>query len=176
MRGAITPLPQYAFMAWCLVKHRDNFTFTFSVVDFCVSVIYVLRKIWSNISGESKTVYHKNKQYITVIWGCIQKFLDWVDYEITTTKNTRWEATQRVMAADLTRLTHKIAIQLQLVAESCTICSSRSRRPVRKLSDTPSYFRMASISFLVLEVFSCWIQGKVGFCYWRPSAKRQMLW
>jgi hypothetical protein len=26
MRGAISPLPQYAFMAWCLVKHRDNFT------------------------------------------------------------------------------------------------------------------------------------------------------
>jgi hypothetical protein len=30
MSGAILPLPQYAFMAWCLVKkHRDNFTFTF---------------------------------------------------------------------------------------------------------------------------------------------------
>jgi hypothetical protein len=28
MRGAIPPLPQYAFMAWCLVKHRDNFIFT----------------------------------------------------------------------------------------------------------------------------------------------------
>jgi len=27
MRGAIPPLSQYAFMAWCLVKHRDNFTF-----------------------------------------------------------------------------------------------------------------------------------------------------
>jgi hypothetical protein len=26
MSGAITPLPQCAFMAWCLVKHRDNFT------------------------------------------------------------------------------------------------------------------------------------------------------
>jgi hypothetical protein len=26
MRGAIHPLPQYIFMAWCLVKHRDNFT------------------------------------------------------------------------------------------------------------------------------------------------------
>jgi len=26
-----------------------------------------------------------------------------------------------------TRLTHKIAIQLHLVAESCTICNSRSR-------------------------------------------------
>jgi hypothetical protein len=31
------------------------------------------------------------------------------------------------------------AIQLHLVAESCTICSSHSRRPVRKLLDTPSY-------------------------------------
>jgi hypothetical protein len=43
------------------------------------------------------------------------------------------------MAAKLTRLTHKIAIQLHLLAESCNICSSDSRRPVRKLLDTPSY-------------------------------------
>jgi hypothetical protein len=30
MSGAIPPLPQYAFMAWCSVKikRRDNFTFT----------------------------------------------------------------------------------------------------------------------------------------------------
>jgi len=31
MRGAITPLPQYVFMARCLVKHRDYFTFTFTL-------------------------------------------------------------------------------------------------------------------------------------------------
>jgi hypothetical protein len=37
------------------------------------------------------------------------------------------------MAAKLTRLTQKIAIQLRLVAQSCTICSSRCRRPVWKL-------------------------------------------
>jgi hypothetical protein len=32
MRGAILPVPQYAFMAWCSVKkeHRDNFIFTFT--------------------------------------------------------------------------------------------------------------------------------------------------
>jgi len=42
------------------------------------------------------------------------------------------------MAAELTRSTHKIAIQLHLVLESCIICSSRPRRPVRKLLDTPS--------------------------------------
>jgi hypothetical protein len=46
---------------------------------------------------------------------------------------------QRIMAAKLIRLTHKIAIQLHLVAEICTICSSRTRRPVRKLLDTLSY-------------------------------------
>jgi len=43
------------------------------------------------------------------------------------------------MTAKLTRRTHKIAIQLQLVAESCIICSSRSKGPVRKLLVTPSY-------------------------------------
>jgi len=43
------------------------------------------------------------------------------------------------MAARLTILTHKIAIQVHQVAGSCIICSPRSRRPVRKLSDTPSY-------------------------------------
>jgi len=30
------------------------------------------------------------------------------------------------------------------VAESCTVCISRSRRPVRKLLDTPSYKRYES--------------------------------
>jgi len=43
------------------------------------------------------------------------------------------------MVLKLTRLTLKIAIQLHLVAESCTIYSSRSRRPVRKLLDTHSH-------------------------------------
>jgi hypothetical protein len=33
MRGAIHSLPQYAFMAWCLVKHRDNFTFYLYIIN-----------------------------------------------------------------------------------------------------------------------------------------------
>jgi len=43
------------------------------------------------------------------------------------------------MVAKLTRLTHKIVIQLQLEAESCTISSSCSRWPARKFLDIPSY-------------------------------------
>jgi len=42
------------------------------------------------------------------------------------------------MAEKLTRLTHKLAIQMYLLAESCTVCSSRSRSPVQKLLDTSS--------------------------------------
>jgi hypothetical protein len=43
------------------------------------------------------------------------------------------------MAAKLTRLTHKIAIQLHLVAEKSIIRSYRTRKPVRQLLDAPSY-------------------------------------
>jgi len=46
------------------------------------------------------------------------------------------------METKLTRLTHKIAIQLHLVAESYIICSSRFRRPVQKHLDTASYFAL----------------------------------
>jgi hypothetical protein len=41
------------------------------------------------------------------------------------------------MAAKLTRLTQKIAIQLHLLAESCTIYSPRSRRQVQ--TETSGY-------------------------------------
>jgi hypothetical protein len=33
MHGTIPPLPLYVFMVWCLVKHRDNFTFTSSTAS-----------------------------------------------------------------------------------------------------------------------------------------------
>jgi hypothetical protein len=48
MRGAIPPLPQYAFMAWRLVKHRDNFAF-FVNIHYTENV--------SNKSYESDVLY-----------------------------------------------------------------------------------------------------------------------
>jgi hypothetical protein len=51
---------------------------------------------------------------------------------------THLEATKRVMAAKLIRLAHKIAIKPHLVTEICTTCSSRSRRTVRELLNSPS--------------------------------------
>jgi hypothetical protein len=62
------------------------------------------------------------------------------------------------MAAKVTKMTHKIAIQLHLVAQSCTICSSRSRGPVRKLLDTPlcAYkFKILKFSFMTISFVLC---------------------
>jgi hypothetical protein len=75
-----------------------------------------------------------------------------IKYRITTI-NT-WEATQRVMVAKLNRLTHKIAIQMHLVAERYTICSSGSSQPVWKLLDTPSYDHIHKNCFWSLHPFA----------------------
>jgi hypothetical protein len=71
-----------------------------------------------------------------------------------------------VIATKLTKLTHKIAIQLHLLAKSCTIHSSRSRRPVRKLLDTHlfAYGRIdmtSQLHFRFLLIFSVIIIGLV---------------
>jgi hypothetical protein len=45
--GVISPLPHYAFMVWCLVKHRDNFTFyLYLKVIGCEGVD------WMEVSGQ----------------------------------------------------------------------------------------------------------------------------
>jgi hypothetical protein len=58
------------------------------------------------------------------------------------------------MAAKLTRLTHKIAIQLRLVVDNCTICSFRSRWPVREI------WIHSRISLLPQYVFIAWCLTK----------------
>jgi hypothetical protein len=57
MRGAITPFPLYIFMAWCLVKHRDNFTF---IINHHTCVVY---PHCGNLLGtaEQVSVMHKSK-------------------------------------------------------------------------------------------------------------------
>jgi hypothetical protein len=58
MHGAIPPLPQYALMAWCLVKHRDNFT----IVNAMAATAYF--KVLSNFYGRlKKKESHSYKRY-----------------------------------------------------------------------------------------------------------------
>jgi len=45
MRGAISPLPQYFFMAWFSVKHRDNFTFTFTHITEGLGIWYFVNTV-----------------------------------------------------------------------------------------------------------------------------------
>jgi hypothetical protein len=86
---------------------------------------------------------------------------------------TRWEATQRVMEAKLTRLAHKIAIQLHLMAESCSVCRSRSRLPIRELLDTPSWkLHVFQMSITNLQIALVFLPG-YRFA-WRPCWQRRL--
>jgi len=51
MRGGIHPLPHYAFMAWCLIKHGNSFIFCHLRLDlpsglfrsqFRIKILYIL--------------------------------------------------------------------------------------------------------------------------------------
>jgi len=68
------------------------------------------------------------------------------------------------MEAKFTRLTHKIATQLHLVAESYTIRSPRSWRPVRKLLVTPSY-----------SVFIHMFEMRVVLCFSRACSTTRLI-
>jgi len=46
MRGTIPPLLQYAFMAWCLARHRYNFTF-YLFTAYNVSVLHPCTSGWA---------------------------------------------------------------------------------------------------------------------------------
>jgi hypothetical protein len=54
MRGAIPPLPQYIFMAWCLVKQRDNFTFT-----FILPTLIVVGDFYCGVSFNTESPLHE---------------------------------------------------------------------------------------------------------------------
>jgi hypothetical protein len=48
-----TPLPQYIFMAWCLVKHRDSFTFYIYVIMKLVQRLDCSLDSWGSIPDKS---------------------------------------------------------------------------------------------------------------------------
>jgi hypothetical protein len=113
-------------------------------VEIIIQTTYVHTHIHTYIHTHIHTYIHTYVCVCVCVCVCVHEVIsksfrtESIMKYMLTTINTRWEATQRVMAAKFTRLTHKIAIQLHLVAKSCTICISRSRWPVRKLLDTPS--------------------------------------
>jgi hypothetical protein len=59
MRGAIPPLPQYTYMAWYLVKHRDNFTFSFDEGKFKNKGAFQKKYIYCKYK-EMKLISHFN--------------------------------------------------------------------------------------------------------------------
>jgi hypothetical protein len=134
-RGSLTLFYAYRFRPFGLFWFATNF-WNSDFLDIYVGLI-------GRVTVPSQGLYPHRKAQPKGTWtyGVITKSFrtESIRKCTITFGTTRWEATKMVMAAELTRLTHQIAIQLHLVTKSSTICSSRSRRPVRKLLDTPSY-------------------------------------
>jgi hypothetical protein len=63
MRGAIPP-PQYVFMGWCLVKHRDSFTL-FRLYDLEYICVECICQVTLYISNRD-SLNGKTSFYITV--------------------------------------------------------------------------------------------------------------
>jgi len=57
MRGAIPSFPQYAFMAWCLVKNRGSFTFNGSVDMYKLGAADVLNN-WRELTSDDADSLH----------------------------------------------------------------------------------------------------------------------
>jgi hypothetical protein len=54
IHAVIPPSPQYVFMAWCLVKHRDDFTFSMPLLK---NIFHWLRAF---PSSHKRTVHNQN--------------------------------------------------------------------------------------------------------------------
>jgi hypothetical protein len=117
-----------------LLKNIVSFPATSSLV--CTLFNYYVNRVYKGVSKSFRT--ESIKKY-TLTFGV-----------------TRWEATKKVMAAKLTSLTHRIAIQLHLVAVSCTSCSSSSRRPVRELLGTPPFDYLSRLERLRVVISESW--------------------
>jgi hypothetical protein len=104
--------PQILLLHTCARAHAR----TVSIYFKCTATKRICRRVYPNVSGLSQQRNIRLQLYTLV------------------------EKQHRgFIAVKITRLSHKIAIQLHLVLKTRTICRSRAMRPVRKLLDTPSY-------------------------------------
>jgi hypothetical protein len=74
MRGAIPPLPQYVFMTWCLVKHRDNF---YLLQMRACSLHREMKNVYKHLVGypKEKRLLGKHRCRWGIILKCIKNTL-----------------------------------------------------------------------------------------------------
>jgi hypothetical protein len=90
MRGAIPPLSQYVFMAWYLVKHRNNFTFIFLGCE-------------NNFNRSSRTQnvsssFEKVKINLSL---CLTKYDAMKTYPLLTRRSSRFSSSDRSIVKEL---------------------------------------------------------------------------
>jgi hypothetical protein len=91
---------------------------------------------WRTPQSECLSSIHNDlKKWKLQIRGYIRQFPDWVDNEINNNKHSLRSNTKGYGG----KIHYSDSQNSDTTTESCTTCSSRSRGPVRKLLDTPSY-------------------------------------
>jgi len=121
--------------------HTEDSIEQWRFLHVCISYrVYVKCRWWEKVIENLTQNAHARAHTHTYMRGCIQKFPDSVDNETYAYNNKH---SLRSNTKDYGGRTHRTNSQnsdkLHLVAESCIICSSHSRRPVRKLLDTLFY-------------------------------------
>jgi hypothetical protein len=53
-------IPQYVFMAWCLVKYRNNFTFTFFIEKWLKSDAGSIKRLISQFNSQDDLKYRES--------------------------------------------------------------------------------------------------------------------
>jgi hypothetical protein len=85
MHRAIPALSKYSLIEWCLVKHRDNFTFYLYVHDVIGHFSYNYYKEYSN----AVDINIKVKNKLTTLLLKILKLVSLCKYKIITLQSTK---------------------------------------------------------------------------------------
>jgi hypothetical protein len=103
MRGAISPLHLYVFMAWWLVTHRDNFTFTYTFIRRYVRYQKTVMLNWWQIllyvARHMKAIFRRItvSKRVLVRCGGGDKNNNWLLYQISFVSFNSWDTYRKVM-------------------------------------------------------------------------------
>jgi hypothetical protein len=81
MSGDIPPLSQYDFMAWCLVKHRDNFTFYLYEAEIWVEPIEIDPKLSSDL--KQRMLSKSSHTFSPTMLPLVETFLEFLLWNIS---------------------------------------------------------------------------------------------
>jgi hypothetical protein len=132
-RGAISPIPHHVFIAWCLIKHRGNFTFTFTIPILSSHLRLSLPRglFLSSFPTKTHWIYVSRKTYCSLKYDVLGAFNAWRAFEL----NAKYF---------LHLIFARNAQTERIIGKSCLHISSSVILPACFIVETNSYLSMKS--------------------------------